>query len=52
MAKFCLLVSSVVATRSVWLSVVMSFVTGYVFYGSLLKISVLILIITFLNFSV
>jgi len=50
MAKFYLSFSSVVATRSVWPSVVMSFVIGYVFYGCVLKNSVLI--ITVLSFSV
>jgi len=50
MAKFYLSVLSVVATRNVWASVVMSLVTGYVFYGSVLNNNVLIIAV--LNFGV
>jgi len=50
MSKFYPSISSVVAMRSVWPSVVMSFVTGYVFYGNVRKNHVLI--ITVLKFSV
>jgi hypothetical protein len=49
MKKFFLSASSTVATRIVWPSVVMWFVIGCAFYGSVIKNSVFF--ISFLNFS-